>query len=241
MGTYTLSRIHGQPALDYNAFCQCANQNSGNFYDFIPQDNSRLAVSIGDMPPAGDAASLNTSCLQALVRGLSAGSRGDVVGLARELNATLYLVGPHELCVPWFYASIDPVRRELQYVNAGHESPFLIRKRGGTVHRLERTGTALAFSAHSVHRQETTAIEGGDLLVIFSEGVAETLSGGEILDVVHANPQAGAAELTRRIFEEIERPAMGEDLTFAAVRVIEASQQPVLEERAAEDAMVCAA
>ena len=130
MGTFTtLHRSRFYPAsiqlpeLDYNAFCQCTHQNTGNFYDFIPRDSSRLVVSIGDLPAAGDAPSITIPCLQALVRGLTAGSHGDLAGLAHELNGTLYLLGPQDVCAPWFYAQIDPVQHKLQYVNAGHREP----------------------------------------------------------------------------------------------------------------------
>src|ERR1039458_5819850 len=121
METFTLSRT--PQGLDYNAFCQCTDQDNGNFYDFIPRHASRLVVSIGDLPAAGDAPSITVPCLQALVRGLTAGHRGDLAGLARELNRTLCLLGPESLCAAWFYALVDPVRHELQYVNAGHEPP----------------------------------------------------------------------------------------------------------------------
>jgi sigma-B regulation protein RsbU (phosphoserine phosphatase) len=221
------------PELDYNAFCQCADENSGNFYDFIPQDGSRLVVYLGDLQATGDAPSINVPCLHALVRGLTAGSRGDLAGLARELNGTLYLLGPQDLCAPWFYAQIDPVRHELQYVNAGHESPLLVRK--GAVHRLERTGPALGLSARGIHRQETTAIEPFDVLAIFSEAVSDAT----VLDVVLDHPHAGAAELTRRVLEESGRSTS--DRTFAAVRVVGACRRPLLEDCAEESLAMCAA
>src|SRR5580698_6966672 len=106
MRTYSLPNIHWRQGLDYNAFCQCAYEQSGNFYDFIPQDGSRLAISFGDLPFTSDKQSLNIPCLQAMVRGLTAGSRDDLAGLARELNGTLYLLGPQGICAPWFYARV---------------------------------------------------------------------------------------------------------------------------------------
>jgi sigma-B regulation protein RsbU (phosphoserine phosphatase) len=233
------------PELDYNAFCQCTAEGTGNFYDFIPRDCHRLAVSIGDLPFTGETHAVNIHHWKALVRGLTAGSHGDVAGLARELNGTLYLLGPQGLCAPWFYALLDPLRHELRYVNAGHEPPFLIRGRSGVVHRLERTGAGLGFSAHGIHHQETTWIEDGDILAIFSEGVADVLSEARVLDVLLNNPHAGAAELTRRVFEDAERyanrPWLCEDRTFAAVRVKGIGERPVFDECAAEDLMVCAA
>ncbi len=167
-----------------------------------------------------------------MVRGLTAGSRDDLAGLARELNGTLYLLGPLGMCAPWFYARIDPVRHELLYVNAGHESPLLIRK-DGTVRRLERTGAALGLSARGQHRRDTTAIEPGDLLAIFSEALPQEV----VLDVVHDHPHASTAELTQLV---LETPCPVEERTFAAVRLIDACRHPLLEE-SAEDLVMCAA
>ena len=49
-----VTNTHLHPELDYHAFCQCADENSGNFYDFIPLPGSRLAISFGDLPSGGD-------------------------------------------------------------------------------------------------------------------------------------------------------------------------------------------
>ena len=88
-------------------------------------------------------------------------------------------------------------------------------------------------------------MEPGDLLAIFSEGIAATLSDARVLDIVSANLHAGAAELTRRVFEEAERstnrPWLDEDRTFAAVRVVGACERPVLEESAEQGLLVFAA
>jgi serine phosphatase RsbU (regulator of sigma subunit) len=240
MRTYSLPNTHLHPDLDYNAFCQCAHEYTGNFYDFIPQDGGRLAISFGDLPATGDVQSINIPCLRALVRGLTSGSREDLSDLARELNGALYLMGPQDLCVPWFYARVDPACRELRYVNAGHESPLLIRH-DGAVERLERTGAALGLSTRGVHRQAAIAIEAGDVLAIFSDAVSEDA----VVRVVLDHPHAGTAELTRRVSEEARRPTgcqwMGEDRTFVAVRVLGARRHPLFEDCTAESLVMCAA
>ena len=149
-------------------------------------------------------------------------------------------MSPQALCAPWFYGLVDAVRHELQYVNAGHEPPLLIRKRTRTVERLERTGAPLGLSVRGLHRQQTIAIEPGDILAIFSESLSEQ----SVMNVVREHPHAGTAELTRRVLEECRstsRPWMGEDRTFAAVRVLGACRHPLLEECAAESLALCAA
>jgi len=239
-----ITNTQGRPELDYHAFCECADENSGNFYDFIPLGDSRLAVSFGDLPPASDVPSIHIPFLQALIRGLAGGGRGDLAGLARELNGTLYLLGSQDLCAPWFGALVDPVRHELQYVNAGHEPPLLIRGNGRMPQRLERTGAPLGLSVRGLHRQETTPVEPGDILAISSEGIGEALSEETLRDVILGCFNAGAAELTRRVLEEVHRstrrPWVGEDCTFAAVRVVGAGRQPLREEWAQDPVALCA-
>jgi serine phosphatase RsbU (regulator of sigma subunit) len=186
------------------------------------------------LPTAGDAHSIGIPCLRALIRGLTDGSREDLAGLARELNGILYLLGPQGLCAPWFYARIDTVRRKLQYVNAGHEPPLLIR-RDGAIERLERTGAGLGLWTRGVHRQAAIAIEPGDLLAIFSQGLSEET----VLDTIREHRHSGTAELTRRVWEESPRSV--EDRTFAAVRVVDACRHPLADECTAENLVLCAA
>jgi phosphoserine phosphatase RsbU/P len=223
MRTFSLPNTHWHSDLDYNAFCQCACEYRGNFYDFVPQDGGGLSVSFGDLPVTGEIQPINVPGFEALVRGLGTGIRDDLAGLAGELNSVLHLLGPRDLCVPWFYARIDPAQRQLQYVNAGHEAPLLIRR--GSIERLERTGAALGLSTRGVHRQKTARMEAGDLLAIFSEAVSEDA----VLRVVEEWPQAGTAELARRVLEASRSAGIADDLTFAAVRVVGACRHPLLE------------
>lgn len=231
MRTFSLPHTHWHPELDYNAFCQCASEYTGNFYDFIPQNGGGLAVCFGDLPSSGEGQAINVPCLEALVRGLGV-ETADMAWLARELNTTLHLLGPRGLCVPWFYARIHPASRQLQYVNAGHEPPLLIRS-GGTVERLERTGAALGLSTRGTHRRKTASIDAGDVLAIFSEAVPEDT----VRRVVLENPHSGTAELSQRVLEECR--GAGEDRTFAAVRVLGAWRHPLVEECA--EVALCAA
>lgn len=238
MRTFSVPNTHAHPELDYHAFCQCANEYSGNFYDFIQQGDGGLTISFGDLPGAGPSGcepqSIGIPCIQALVRGLTVGSRDDLAGLAHELNRTIYLLGPQDLCVPWFYARLDPARRQLHYVNAGHEPPLLVRE-NGTVARLERTGAALGLSTRGSHRQGHVAIEEGDVLAIFSEALSEDA----VLDVVQSHPNSGSAELARLVLEQAQDGV--EDRTFAAVRVVGACRHPLMEDRTAETLVLCAA
>ncbi|MEI9972859.1 MAG: PP2C family protein-serine/threonine phosphatase [Ignavibacteriota bacterium] len=234
MRTFTVPNTHLHPELDYHAFCQCAYEYSGNFYDFIQTGDDALTISFGDLPSTGEAQSINIPCMQALVRGLTAGRQDDLAGLAHELNGILHLLGPRNLCAPWFYARVEPGRHRMQYVSAGHEPPLLVRG-NGAVARLERTGAALGLSTRGVHRQESIAIEPGDVLAIFSEAVPEQA----VLEAMRSHPDAGSAELTRLVLDGAQSTA--EDRTFAAIRVVGACRHPLMDEHATEPLVLCAA
>jgi serine phosphatase RsbU (regulator of sigma subunit) len=236
MRTLNLLHTHPYPELDYHAFCQCAHENTGNFYDFIPLEGSRLAISFGDLPATAEASSFSIPFMQSLVRGLTAANHGNLADLAGELNRTLYLLGPRNWCAPWFYGLVDPVRHELAYVNAGHEPPLLIRGRDGRVERLERTGAALGLSVRAAQHQRTLSADPGDILVVFSD----LLSEAAVLDVVRRNAHAGASQLAMRVWEASAWKAGG-DRTFAAIRIIGAGRQPLPSEREVELHALCAA
>lgn len=236
-GMRTLSFPNRYPKLDveYYGFCRCANDTDGNFYDFIGRQGG-LAVSFGDLPNTNGVSAISISRMQAIVRAVATAVDNDLDELARELNQTLYFVGPQYLCAPWFYAVVDPVRYELHYVNAGHEPPLLIRPRRGATYRLERTGAALGLSTRNGHRRRTAAIEPGDILAIFSEEFSDAV----VLDVVHSHPYASTKELTMHIWQD-SRCVRAENGAFAAIRLLEKHGEPIRRAREAEIEMTCVA
>jgi sigma-B regulation protein RsbU (phosphoserine phosphatase) len=211
--------------LDYHAICQCSDETSGNFYDFIPLPQNRLALSMGNLPQT--AGSITISGMQAITRGLAVCERNPA-SLACELNFTHHLLGPTGFCTQWFYAAIDPERNELKYVNAGHNSPFLIQRKGRLLRRLDPTGAALGLSQRSSYRHGLATVESGDILVAPSDAIADALSETEILVLVRGNLNACAAELARILIEQSGAPRCHEDRSVAVVRVICIARQVVL-------------
>ncbi len=74
-----------------------------------------------------------------------------------------------------FYAVLDPTERTLTYSRAGHNPPRLVRRE--QVHSLDKTG-ALPLGIHDgqVYEEATIALESGDLLLLFTDGVTEASS-----------------------------------------------------------------
>ena len=104
----------------------------------------------------------------------------------------------------------DDQSRRLQYTNAGHNPPILVRA-GGTVERLTEGGMMVGAFDWAEYDQDTVRIGPGDTLLIFSDGLSEAASvtgeeyGEERLkQLVVANRHLPADELRCTIFAAIE-------------------------------------
>ncbi|HET9299405.1 MAG TPA: PP2C family protein-serine/threonine phosphatase, partial [Candidatus Polarisedimenticolaceae bacterium] len=69
---------------------------------------------------------------------------------------------------------LDPATGVLDYCNAGHNPPMLMR-RSGEVERLQGSGPVLGILPDVGFTQRAVRMEPGDLLLIFSDGVTEAV------------------------------------------------------------------
>jgi sigma-B regulation protein RsbU (phosphoserine phosphatase) len=117
----------------------------------------------------------------------------------------------------------------LRYVNAGHNPQFLIRHRGG-IEPLASTGLPIALFAGHGYSEATVAVEPGDLLFFYTDGLVEAenadgdMFGAERLQTLLAETQASSLDTILRVVEEHVRAFRGaveplDDATMMALRV----------------------
>lgn len=229
--------------LDYYGECRSAGAPGGDFFDLAPGAEGGLLLAIGDVSGHGIGAGILMSGLQAMLRSLSARGNGQLQRVVQGLNRSVSDLSPANLYATLFYASIDPARRKLKYVSAGH-APALLFRPGGRTRRLECTGTVLGLTARSGFREIPVALETGDVLVAFSDGVTDAVdaSGREfreegVLRVLERYPSAGAAELSARLLDSVANfgtPSVeAGDRTVVVVRLVQATaKQPLVDEAA---------
>jgi sigma-B regulation protein RsbU (phosphoserine phosphatase) len=90
-----------------------------------------------------------------------------------RINRTVCQNVPSSKYVTFFLASLDPATGRLDYVNAGHNPPLLVRD-GGEVEKLSNGGLVLGMFENIVYEGGREEMRPGDMLLVYSDGVTET-------------------------------------------------------------------
>jgi phosphoserine phosphatase RsbU/P len=170
--------LHRTQTVETVGVSRPANTVGGDFFDVIPLADGRLVVALGDVAGKGSPAALLMALLVAMLRTLVETVDElprDVAALAARLNAQVSRHAPGNRFITLFVAFYDPSTSVLEYVNAGHTPPILLRA-DGSHDRLLTGGVALGMFAGSTFTADRTAIGADDLLAMYSDGISEAES-----------------------------------------------------------------
>ena len=148
-----------------------AREVGGDFFNYFPLKDGRLAVLVGDVAGKGVGAALLMANLQASLRTrLVLGQ--DLTSLANELDRDIQSSTPETVYATLFVGTFDPATRALTFVNAGHNPQYVIR-RSGSLERLESSGLPVGLLAGRGYCEGTTTLEAGDVLFCYTDGCVE--------------------------------------------------------------------
>jgi phosphoserine phosphatase RsbU/P len=164
----TAPEVDGFDLAGYNTPCRTVG---GDYYDFIPYPDGRVAILVGDVAGKGMPAALLVSSLQARVQVLF-DEPDDLNSRVTRLNRVIKTNCPDNRFITFFIGVLDPRNGSFTYCNAGH-NPAIVVHRDGSVERLGATGMILGILAGAPYTSETCSIDPGDLVVLFSDGVSE--------------------------------------------------------------------
>ena len=83
--------------------------------------------------------------------------------------------------VTLFYGTLDTKTGEIQYVNAGHNPPYILKANGSVEVLPNSTNICLGVIEDYQYKGETLKLEKGDCIVTFTDGVTEACSPSEEL------------------------------------------------------------
>jgi sigma-B regulation protein RsbU (phosphoserine phosphatase) len=174
------------PGMTVFGGCKAARTVSGDYYDFIVEDETHLNIVVGDISGKGISAALLMANLQAAMRSqLLAHKNEDAASIGQSLaavmthlNRQIYLNSPPEKYATLFLSRYDADARRLWYCNAGHPPPIVLDAQG--IRTLEATGTVVGLLPDAVYQAKCIDLTPGTLLAIFTDGVTEAVNGADV-------------------------------------------------------------
>ncbi|MBI5305154.1 MAG: SpoIIE family protein phosphatase [Chloroflexi bacterium] len=224
------------PGWDFAAYWQPAREVSGDFYDFFPVPAGQSIV-IADVSDKGMHAALFMALTRSTVRASTLAAESPADGLTRA-NRLLCADSTGGMFVTLFYAQLDPLKKEITYVNAGHNPPLVLRAATRELIELPRTGVMLGFNEGMEFAQANVALELGDMILFYTDGVTEAndASGeqfGEerlrawMLEHADASPAALLDALKRALGEFIGSAAPFDDITVVIAKRVPVTHQRI--------------
>ncbi len=192
-----------------------ANTVAGDYYDVFPRpgrtnDDNRVVLAVADVAGKSIPAAMLMATFQASLKTLST-AQVALPELASNMNR--YACGNSQGGLRFttaFLAEYDPVRRSVDYINAGHNNPIL-RRASGQIERLDVGGLPFGIQPEAKYESATVTLAPGDWLIIFTDGLVEAENAlqdeyGEarLLAAIEAGKSVEPAEMLKRLMAEVD-------------------------------------
>ncbi|HVJ80808.1 MAG TPA: SpoIIE family protein phosphatase [Planctomycetia bacterium] len=214
--------------MDFWAYYEAAGAVGGDYYDFVPLPNGKLAVLLGDVSGKGVPAALlmakaSSDAKVALMTFPDAPARA-----MEQINDSICAAGLEGKFMTLCLCVVDPKAPDLAIVNAGHMSP-VIRRADGRLDEPadpDRSGPPVGVVPGMEWGLVKAELHPGDSVVIFSDGISEAMNpteqeyGMERLRGIVRDTYLAPQELGKRILADVHTHVSGhkqhDDMTLVS-------------------------
>lgn len=201
------------PRLRMDCHITPAREVGGDFYDYFWLDQEHLGLVIADVSGKGVPAALFMAITRTLLKSTAAFVTAPS-SCIRRLNDLLAAENEQMMFVTVFYGVLHLPTGQLCYVNAGHNSPYLLTRQGEVTPLARTGGVAVAVSEEFPYQEATLQLHRGDRIFLFTDGVTEAFNAkqeefGEmrLLQLLEqqAVVQAGPEQLNQAVLQGVRR------------------------------------
>jgi sigma-B regulation protein RsbU (phosphoserine phosphatase) len=206
-----------------------ARDVGGDFYDFCMIDDDRLYFAIGDASGKGVPAALFMAVTRTMVKADA------VKGLPpdrclSEANKILCMENEFSMFITVFTGVLDIRTGEIVYCNGGHKLPFIIRGGSGPEPVENTPGIALGvIEGDSHYGLKRVKLEPGDGIILYSDGVTETMNKAgnlftdkRLRDLLADDSFENPRDTIGRVLRDVEEFSRGvhlkDDIALLAIR-----------------------
>ncbi|MEE9294565.1 MAG: GAF domain-containing SpoIIE family protein phosphatase, partial [Phycisphaerae bacterium] len=159
--------------IDFAGVYDPSLELGGDFYDFIDLGGGAVGFCIADVVGKGIPAALIMASVRSALHAYA--STGTAVKeTITRVNLQMCRDTLRGEFVTVFYGVFAADRRQLVYVNGGHDPPLLLR--GGKFRELLTGGMVIGVLADAAYDEEIVDLRPGDLIVFYTDGVIDALN-----------------------------------------------------------------
>ncbi|MFV0414975.1 MAG: PP2C family protein-serine/threonine phosphatase [Chthoniobacterales bacterium] len=206
-----------------------ARQVSGDYYDYIRIDESRVGIAIADVSGKGVAASL----IMAMCRSVTRSQAQNIFSPAevlRRVNRQLYPDIKEDMFISMAYLILNCDNGEIVMARAGHDPPFKYRASDTAVEEIKPPGLALGIDSGRVFDRMcedfSFQLDSGDCLLLYTDGAVEALdskglefSAPRLTQGLQTVAAQGAATVVKHLTDDL-KDFIGNSLQYDDITLI---------------------
>ena len=221
--------IPSVPGFEFGARMHPAKIVAGDYYGFITLPQGQIGLVIADVSGKGVAAGLLMPSIEVVLR-MEAPRLPSPCDLLRSFNKVVCQITDGSRFISLFYGKLCPQSRVLEYTNAGHNPPLLIRA-GVDPIPLDKGGLVLGLLPGADYESDKVVLRPGDVLVLYTDGTVEAenpageqYSTQRLATVVSSHLQQSPRDLIDTIYDSVVEfsgtPQLADDVTLLVVKTL---------------------
>lgn len=226
-----LPNIPSLADLDISAVNLPAKEAGGDFYDFIHLSDDKYAVVMADVKDRKVPATLMMAVAHTIIKNLSENTPNPQAGeIVEYLNRLITEKNKSDVSLNIFYGILDLKESVMNFVNAGHSSPVVYKKKDDKIIILERDKVFLGDKKNITLEEKHLTLERDDILIFHTDGIySVTNSSGNhfenenINNILMNNSQLSAEELKNKILESVKdfcgKRALADDISMIVIKI----------------------
>jgi len=224
-------KVQGLDIAGRNVSC---DEIGGDYFDFLWRRESKkgpFSVVVGDISGHGvDSALLMTTARAFLrMRASQPGTISEIItAMNRHLTQDVLETGRF---MTLFYLSIDPEKKRLDWVRAGHDPALVYDPAGDEFEELKGSGMALGVSeGFDYEENHRNGLTNGQIIAVGTDGIWEAVNrAGEMFgkerlrNIIRSNADADAAQILNAVYDQLNEFTLGrkteDDITLVIIKV----------------------
>jgi serine phosphatase RsbU (regulator of sigma subunit) len=155
------------------------SESGGDFYDFIPVDDTHFGIVVADVTGHGVRAGIVMAMFMSALRTFGA-KRIDAGRVIRDINPILLRDTPPNMFASVFYGVVDHEKREMYYSIAGHNPGILYHPDDGQIRLMKTGGMPVGMVEGAIFdpliELYKVPLRKGEIFLQYTDGITEAKS-----------------------------------------------------------------